>query len=165
MTGRLAGKVAIVTGAASGFGRATASLFAAEGACVVAADLDEDRGRQTVDHIIAAGGDAALVVGDVSESSAADAMVDAAKSHYGALHVLVNNAGIAQGGQPNRTWDAAEEVWDRVIKTNLRSVYICYAQRYQRCTRPVVVRSSTSHRSLHRSASVDRHMRHPRAEC
>lgn len=125
MTGRLAGKVAIVTGAASGFGRATASLFAAEGASVVAADLDEDRGRQTVDHIIAAGGDAALVVGDVSESSAADAMVDAAKSRYGALHVLVNNAGIAQGGQPNRTWDAAEEVWDRVIKTNLRSVYIC----------------------------------------
>ena len=52
-------------------------------------------------------------------------MVATAISRYGAVHVLVNNAGVAQGGQPGRTWAAAENVWDNVIKTNLRSVYVC----------------------------------------
>jgi NAD(P)-dependent dehydrogenase (short-subunit alcohol dehydrogenase family) len=125
MTGRLTGKVAIVTGAASGFGRATALLFAAEGARVVVADIDEPRALQTVEQIAATGGDATMVIGDASEGSVADAMVTEAVGRYGAVHVLVNNAGIAQGGQPGRTWDAVEEVWDKVIKTNLRSVYVC----------------------------------------
>jgi NAD(P)-dependent dehydrogenase (short-subunit alcohol dehydrogenase family) len=123
MTGRLANKVAIVTGGASGFGRATALLFAAEGARLLVADIDEVRGKETVEGIASLGGEAALFVGDVSEKSTADGMVSDAVARYGVLHVLVNNAGIAQGGE--RTWDAPEEVWDRVLKTNLRSVYVC----------------------------------------
>ena len=123
MTGRLASKVAIVTGGASGFGRATALLFAAEGARLLVADLDEVRGKETVEDIAGRGGEAGLFVGDVSEKSTADGMVSDVVARYGALHVLVNNAGIAQGGE--RTWDAPEEVWDRVLRTNLRSVYVC----------------------------------------
>jgi NAD(P)-dependent dehydrogenase (short-subunit alcohol dehydrogenase family) len=123
MTGRLASKVAIVTGGASGFGRATALLFAAEGARILVADLDEVRGKETVEAIVGRGGEAALFVGDVSEKRTADGMVGDAVARFGAVHVLVNNAGIAQGGE--QTWDASEEVWDRVLKTNLRSVYVC----------------------------------------
>jgi NAD(P)-dependent dehydrogenase (short-subunit alcohol dehydrogenase family) len=122
MTQRLTGKVAIVTGGASGFGRATALLFAAEGACVVVVDLDEAGGQEVVDEIGCAGGQAALFVGDVGEKTTADGFVAEAVSRYGTLHVLVNNAGIAQGG--DRTWDIPEELWDRVLKTNLRSVYL-----------------------------------------
>jgi 3-oxoacyl-[acyl-carrier protein] reductase len=123
MTDRLAGKVSIVTGGASGFGQATARLFVAEGAKVVVVDRDEAQGKDTVDELVAGGGEARLVVGDVSEAETADAAVREAVSRYGALHVLVNNAGIAQGGE--RTWDAPENVWDRVLKVNLRSVYVC----------------------------------------
>jgi NAD(P)-dependent dehydrogenase (short-subunit alcohol dehydrogenase family) len=124
MARRLEGKVAIITGGASGFGRAMARLFAAEGAGVVIADLDEANGESAVGEILGAGGRARLHVGDVSEKSVADAVVTEATSRFGGLHVLVNNAGIAQGGERGQTWDAAEEVWDRVIKTNLRSVYV-----------------------------------------
>jgi NAD(P)-dependent dehydrogenase (short-subunit alcohol dehydrogenase family) len=123
MTGRLAGKVAIVTGGASGFGRATALLFAAEGGSVVVADVDEGRAKGTVEEIAGVGGQAALVVGDVSERATAEAVVSETVARYGSVDVLVNNAGIAQGGE--RSWDAPEEVWDRVMKVNLRSVYVC----------------------------------------
>jgi NAD(P)-dependent dehydrogenase (short-subunit alcohol dehydrogenase family) len=125
VTGRLAGKVAIVTGGASGFGRATSILFAAEGASVVVADLDEERGVDTVQGISDQGGEAAFVLADVSERSSADAIVHEAVTRYGDLHVLVNNAGIAQMAQAGLSWDAPEEQWDRVIKVNLRSVYVC----------------------------------------
>jgi 3-oxoacyl-[acyl-carrier protein] reductase len=123
MPGRLAGKVAIVTGGASGFGRATALLFAAEGGRVVVADVDEVGGAKTVEEITGAGGQAALVAGDVSERTTAEALVSEAVARYGVLHILVNNAGIAQAG--DQTWDAPEEIWDRVLKVNLRSVYLC----------------------------------------
>jgi len=125
MAGRLAGKVAIVTGGASGFGRATSILFAAEGASVVVADRDEEWGVETVRTISDKGGEATLVLGDVSEKSSADAIVGEAITRYGKLSVLVNNAGIAQMAETGRTWDAPEEQWDRVIKVNLRSVYVC----------------------------------------
>jgi NAD(P)-dependent dehydrogenase (short-subunit alcohol dehydrogenase family) len=125
MPGRLAGKVAIVTGGASGFGRATSILFAAEGASVVVADRDEEWGVETVRTISDKGGEATLVLGDVSEKSSADAIVGEAITRYGKLSVLVNNAGIAQMAETGRTWDAPEEQWDRVIKVNLRSVYVC----------------------------------------
>jgi 3-oxoacyl-[acyl-carrier protein] reductase len=123
MTGRLTGKVAIVTGGSSGFGRATALLFAAEDASVVVADTDEVRGLETVEEIAGRGGKAALVVGDVSESRTAESAVREAVGRFGSLQILVNNAGIAQGGE--RTWDAPEDVWDRVLRVNLRSVYVC----------------------------------------
>jgi NAD(P)-dependent dehydrogenase (short-subunit alcohol dehydrogenase family) len=123
MTGRLTGKVAVVTGGSSGFGRATALLFAAEDASVVVADLDEVRGLETVEMIAERGGRAALIAGDVSERTTAESAVREAVARYGSLHILVNNAGIAQGGE--RTWDVPEDVWDRVLRVNLRSVYVC----------------------------------------
>ena len=119
--GRLDGKVAIVTGAASGFGRTTAARFAREGAGVVIVDLDEPRGREAVAEI----GDAArLVVGDVSTFELANEAVAVARGEFGGLDVLVNNAGIVQGDDRD-TWDTSEEMWDRVLQVNLRSVYAC----------------------------------------
>ena len=125
MAERLAGKVAIVTGGASGFGRATSILFAAEGANVVVADRDEEWGVETVRMISDKGGEATFILGDVSEKSSADEIVGEAITRYGKLNVLVNNAGIAQMAATGRSWDAPEEQWDRVIKVNLRSVYVC----------------------------------------
>jgi dihydroanticapsin dehydrogenase len=124
VSGRLNGKIAIVTGAASGFGRATATLFAREGASVVIGDLDEAGGKETVDHIMASGSRAELVVGDVATADTAQAMVDRAVSTFGRVDVLINNAGIAQPTQVD-TWNADEEEWDRVVRTNLRSVFVC----------------------------------------
>jgi NAD(P)-dependent dehydrogenase (short-subunit alcohol dehydrogenase family) len=125
MSGRLSGKGAIVTGAASGFGRATALLFASEGARVIVADLDEAKGKETVQDIADKGGEAALFVGDISEQSVAYDMVQDAVARFGLLNVLVNNAGISQRAELGRSWDSPEEQWDRVIKNNLRSVYVC----------------------------------------
>jgi NAD(P)-dependent dehydrogenase (short-subunit alcohol dehydrogenase family) len=119
--GRLDGKVAIVTGGASGFGRATVERFAREGARVVVVDLDEPRGAAVVDEL----GDAArLVIGDVSTSATAEAAVAVARHDLGGLDVLVNNAGIVQGDDRD-TWNTTEEKWDAVLKVNLRSVFVC----------------------------------------
>jgi NAD(P)-dependent dehydrogenase (short-subunit alcohol dehydrogenase family) len=119
--GRLDGKVAIVTGGASGFGRATALRFGQEGAKVVVVDLDEARGRDVVAEL----GDAArLQVGDVSTAATADAAVALALDELGGLDVLVNNAGIVQGDDRD-TWNTTEDKWDRVLQVNLRSVFVC----------------------------------------
>jgi NAD(P)-dependent dehydrogenase (short-subunit alcohol dehydrogenase family) len=119
--GRLDGKVAIVTGAASGFGRTTAVRFAREGARVIVVDLDKLRGRDVVAEI----GDAArLVVGDVSTSDVANEAVEVARDAFGGLDILVNNAGIVQEDDRD-TWDTSEAMWDRVLEVNLRSIYVC----------------------------------------
>jgi NAD(P)-dependent dehydrogenase (short-subunit alcohol dehydrogenase family) len=122
--GRLDGKVAIVTGGASGFGRATAVRFAREGARVVVVDLDEPRGAAVVDELRSAGSDGRLVVGDVSQLAVAREAVGLAVDAFGRLDVLVNNAGIVQGDDRN-TWDTTEEKWDQVLQVNLRSVFVC----------------------------------------
>jgi NAD(P)-dependent dehydrogenase (short-subunit alcohol dehydrogenase family) len=119
--GRLDGKVAIVTGGASGFGRATVLRFATEGARVVVADLDADRGGDVVAEV---GDSARLVVGDVSAAETAEVAVATARDELGGLDVLVNNAGIVQGDDRD-TWDTTEEKWDRVLRVNLRSVFVC----------------------------------------
>jgi NAD(P)-dependent dehydrogenase (short-subunit alcohol dehydrogenase family) len=116
--------VAIVTGAASGFGEATALGFARRGTRVVVVDLDEAGGTATVDAARGLGADAQLVVGDVSTSATADRAVAAALEAYGRLDVLVNNAGIVQGDMRD-TWDTEEATWDRVLQVNLRSIYVC----------------------------------------
>ena len=106
--GRLDGKVAIVTGAASGFGRATALRFAREGARVVVADLDEPRGAGVVEEVRSGGSDARLLIGDVSQLEVAREAVTVAVDDLGRLDVLVNNAGIVQGDDRD-TWDTTEE--------------------------------------------------------
>lgn len=119
---RLAGKVAVITGAASGMGRATAVRFAREGAAVLVADVSERGGEETVATITAEGGRAAFVRADVADSDSVAAMVHAAVERFGRLDVLFNNAGIA--GQSARLAEQSEENWDRVINTNLKGVFL-----------------------------------------
>ena len=121
---RLEGRIAIVTGASSGFGRATATRFAEEGARIVVADLDEEGGKETCRLVSATGSDAELVVGDISTLAGAARAVERARARFGGLDVLVNNAGIAQMDLED-SWNTSEETWDRVIRVNLRSVYAC----------------------------------------
>ncbi len=125
MPRRFDGKTAIVTGGASGFGRTTALLLAAEGARVVVADLDAERGKAVVQEVQDQGGEAVLRLGDVSEAATATALVQQARAEFGRLDILVNNAGIAQTAALGTSWDATEEQWDRIIRVNLRSVYAC----------------------------------------
>ncbi len=121
---KLAGKVAIVTGASSGFGRATAVRVAEEGGTVVIADLDGDGGRETAALVDKAGGRSEVVEGDVATEPGARRMLEATLARFGTVDVLVNNAGIASGLFED-TWDAPEEKWDRIIRVNLKSVYLC----------------------------------------
>jgi NAD(P)-dependent dehydrogenase (short-subunit alcohol dehydrogenase family) len=119
--GRLDGKVALITGGASGMGRVAASLFAAEGAKVVLADVADEAGRQAAKEIEAAGGESTYVHADVSNEGDARAMVEAAVERFGALHVLYNNAGVmlADDGSVDST-DAS--VWDRTLDINVKGV-------------------------------------------
>lgn len=120
-------KVAIVTGAGSGIGRAVALLYAAAGAKVVASDINEEHGQETVRRIEAAGGTAAFVYADTSKAKDNEALVDATVKRFGALHIACNNAGI--GGQAAVVGDTAIEEWERVIGVNLSGVF--YGMRYQ----------------------------------
>ncbi|HZP25744.1 MAG TPA: glucose 1-dehydrogenase [Dehalococcoidia bacterium] len=120
--GRLDGKVAIVTGAASGIGRATALLFAAEGAEVVVADRDEEGARHVVEEIEAARGLAVALKVDVSSPSGVLDMVHTTETNFGKLDVIFNNAGIE--GEQGLTADCTLENWDKVIDINLKGVFL-----------------------------------------
>ena len=114
-------RVALVTGGASGIGRATAKLLAAEGARVCVADLDGDGAERVAKEISEAGGDAFSQTGDCSTPEANDAMVRRTLEAYGALDIAYLNAGIARGSTI-RAGDIA--TWDEVIQVNLRSVFL-----------------------------------------
>lgn len=120
-------KIALVTGAASGIGAAVAHRLAASGAKVLVADLDGEGARRVAEAIIAQGGVATGIVVDVSDAVEVEAMVDAARRHYGGLHLAVNNAGI--GGANAPTGEYPLDSWHKVIATNLDSVF--YGMRYQ----------------------------------
>ena len=119
--GALDGKVAVVTGAASGMGRATAILFAREGARVVIGDVDERAGAGACEAIRAAGGEATFLRTDVAVEAEVAALVGAAERNYGALHTIFNNAGIEQPVTPST--EVTEELFDRVIGVNLKGTF------------------------------------------
>ena len=124
MPGRLEGKVALVTGGASGIGRATALTFAREGAKLVVADMNEEGGQQTVHMITEQGGEAIFVRTDVSQAVAVQALISTAVETYGRLDCAHNNAGISGGGRA-LTADYPEDTWHRVIAINLTGVWLC----------------------------------------
>ena len=118
--GRVEGKVAVVTGAASGIGRATAGLLAAEGARVGIADLDEAGGRAVAAAIRDAGGDAFFRRTDVRSLADLEAVLDEAAGRHGRLDVLVNNAAVAI---PGSAGEMAEDDWARTLDVNLTGVW------------------------------------------
>lgn len=121
----LADKVAIVTGAGSGLGRAGALALAAVGARVVVSDLDPAGGAATAEAIVAAGGAARFVAADVGRAEECDRLVQETMAAFGALHILYNNAGIALPFEDGFSARVEPAVWDRVIQVNLSSVFYC----------------------------------------
>jgi NAD(P)-dependent dehydrogenase (short-subunit alcohol dehydrogenase family) len=118
---RLAHKVALITGAGTGIGCATALLFAQEGAKVIAQDIKVEAAQETVQQIMHMGGEAVFIGGDVSSSADAEAMVRKAVDSYGRLDVLFNNAGIWCGGT---ILDLSEDEWDRTMDVNVKGMYL-----------------------------------------
>lgn len=117
------GKVALVTGAASGIGHATALLYAQHGARVIVSDINEDGGGDTVSKIKERGGDATFVNADVSDPEACQELVRKAVETYGRIDVACNNAGVVS--ELNKIADLDVEEWHKVIETNLNGVFYC----------------------------------------
>jgi NAD(P)-dependent dehydrogenase (short-subunit alcohol dehydrogenase family) len=124
MAGQLDGKVTLVTGGASGIGRATALTFAREGAKLIIADMNAEGGQQTVHIIKESGGDATFVQVDVSRAREVEALISKTVETYGRLDCAHNNAGI--GSRPRvRLHELPEESWDQVLDINLKGVWLC----------------------------------------
>ncbi|MCS6925096.1 MAG: SDR family oxidoreductase [Candidatus Binatia bacterium] len=121
MAGRLAGKVALITGGASGIGEATAKLFAQEGAKVVIADVQTAKGKAVVTAIKAAGGEAAFIRANVAREGDAKRMVAFTVKRYGRLDILFNNAGV-ENPKPEVETSVAE--WDRIMDVNVKGVFL-----------------------------------------
>ncbi len=119
---RLENKIAFVTGAGSGIGRAIAERFAAEGAAVAVVDRQPEGGRETVARIEAAGGRALFAAADVTRADEIGRAVRATTNAYGRIDILVNNAAIGGGDDILKT---DEETWDRVVAVVLKSVFLC----------------------------------------
>src|SRR5215831_5274041 len=124
MPGRVEGKVALVTGGASGIGRATALTLAREGAKLIIADMNEEGGHQTVHMIMEKGGEAIFVRIDVSKAVEVQALISQAVKTYGRLDCAHNNAGISGGGRA-LTAEYPEDRWQQVIAVNLTGVWLC----------------------------------------
>ena len=120
---RLANKVALITGGASGIGKISCLVFAREGAKVIVVDLKKETAQTVVDEIKKAGGDAKAFAADVSKAKDAEAMVKFAEDSYGKLNVAFNNAGIFLPDDDSVT-NTSEEVWTRTIDINLKGVFL-----------------------------------------
>jgi 3-oxoacyl-[acyl-carrier protein] reductase len=118
---RLAGKIAIVTGAGSGFGEGIAHTFAREGARVIAGDLNAEAGERVANAIRVAGGDAHFVHVDVSDGGSVARLLGATLDRYGDLHIVVNNAGTTHRNKP--ILEITEDEFDRVMAVNVKSIY------------------------------------------
>ena len=124
MAGLLEGKISLVTGAASGIGRATALAMAREGATVVVSDINADGGEETLSAIKERGGDGMFVYADVSRADDAAALIGQVVSAYGRLDCAHNNAGV-EGFMAGRLHEYPEDQWDRLISINLKGVWLC----------------------------------------
>ncbi len=124
--GRLAGKVAVITGAGSGMGREACLVFAAEGARIAAIDLDAAALGTTTSMVNEAGGDIATSEADVADEQQVRTAVQGAVEHFGALHILYNNAGVLWRDRDLGVLDTDEAIWDRVMAINLKGmVWVC----------------------------------------
>jgi NAD(P)-dependent dehydrogenase (short-subunit alcohol dehydrogenase family) len=146
MAGEFDGKVALVTGAASGMGRSTACAFAKRGARVVVADVDAKGGEATVETIKQMGGEAVFVQTDVSQSTQVQNLVNKTVEAFGKLDFAYNNAGVNRGiGVP--TGDYREEDWDFVQSVNLKGVWLCMKYEIQQMlkqgTRAAIVNTAS----------------------
>ena len=122
MIAHLENKVALVTGGASGIGRATAFAFARQGAKVIIADRRVAEGQETARQLVEAGAEAFFVPTDVSQAVEVEAMVDKTVAIYGRLDYAVNNAGIAA---PGSLTELSEEEWNRLVDVNLKGIWLC----------------------------------------
>jgi NAD(P)-dependent dehydrogenase (short-subunit alcohol dehydrogenase family) len=121
---RLANKVAIITGSASGMGQAAAELFASEGASVVVTDINAKAGAETAQAIRDTGGNAIFVKADVTHENEVQALVDTALESFGHIDVLYNNAGVMLPEDQSVVANS-EAIWDKVLDINLKSVFLC----------------------------------------
>jgi NAD(P)-dependent dehydrogenase (short-subunit alcohol dehydrogenase family) len=121
LAGRLTGKAALITGGASGIGRATALLFAREGAAVVVADVNRDAGQRVADEIMQTGGRAFFETVDVTRAADCRRVVERATGEFGRIDILFNNAGIIRRAT---VMDLSEDDWDRVMAVNVKSIYL-----------------------------------------
>jgi NAD(P)-dependent dehydrogenase (short-subunit alcohol dehydrogenase family) len=121
MCGRLSGKIALITGAAGGIGRATALLFAREGAAVCIVDLNQEAGQKVEHEILTAGGRAIFECADVTCPADCRRVVGRIVHEFGGIHILFNNAGIIRRAS---TIEIREEDWDAVMAVNVKSIFL-----------------------------------------